>query len=194
MEIIGILTGFVKPIFEGIFRWKEGTDQITIKKMEYETMMKDMENQFKLRLQQELRKPDSELRAFMLDYEGKASEMPKIIQILRASVRPLVTYWSLIILTALMFGWVDSAKLSINLENIPQEIWWIFLSIFGFWFGGRAIQQIAGTWKEGDVKKEEAKKQTKESDVKAIVKEAIKETKKEDTSFSEDELAILDRR
>ena len=157
MEIAALLSGFVRPIIDGLFKWQEGKTKITIKKMEYELMMKNLEAELQIRLREEMRKPESTFRKFILDFEGKASEQPKIIRIMRSSVRPFVTYWSLVILTALMFGWVNSSELATNLQNIPREIWWIFLAIFGFWFGGRAAQQVAATWKRGDVQKEETK-------------------------------------
>lgn len=159
MEIVALLTGFVRPIFDGLFKWQEGKTKVTIKKMEYEVMMKNLEAELQIRLREEMRKPDSQFRKFILEFEGKASEQPAFIRILRSSVRPVVTYWSLTILTALMFGWVNSGKLAANLQNVPKEIWWIFLAIFGFWFGGQAAQQVAATWKKGDVQKEETKVQ-----------------------------------
>jgi hypothetical protein len=159
MEIVALLTGFVRPIFDGLFKWQEGKTKVTIKKMEYEVMMKNLEAELQIRLREEMRKPDSQFRKFILEFEGKASEQPAFIRILRSSVRPVVTYWSLAILTALMFGWVNSGKLAANLQNVPKEIWWIFLAIFGFWFGGQAAQQVAATWKKGDVQKEETKVQ-----------------------------------
>ena len=159
MEIVALLTGFVRPIFDGLFKWQEGKTKVTIKKMEYEVMMKNLEAELQIRLREEMRKPDSQFRKFILEFEGKASEQPAFIRILRSSVRPVVTYWSLTILTALMFGWVNSGKLATNLQNVPKEIWWIFLAIFGFWFGGQAAQQVAATWKKGDVQKEETKVQ-----------------------------------
>ena len=157
MEIVSLLTGFIRPIVDGLFKWQEGKTKVTIKKMDYELMMKNLEAELQIRLQEEMHKPESEFRKFILDFEGRASEQPAFIRSLRSSVRPVVTYWSLVILTALMFGWVDSSKLAANLKMIPGEIWWIFLAIFGFWFGGRAVQQVAETWKKGDVQKEETK-------------------------------------
>jgi hypothetical protein len=157
MEIAALLSGFVRPIIDGLFQWQEGKTKVTIKKMEYDLMMKNLEAELQIRLREEMRKPESTFRMFILDFEGKASEQPAFIRIMRSSVRPFVTYWSLVILTALMFGWVNSSELTANLQNIPREIWWIFLAIFGFWFGGRAAQQVAATWKRGDVQKEETK-------------------------------------
>ena len=157
MEIVSLLSGFVRPIIDGLFNWQEGKTTVTIKKMEYELMMQHLEAELQIRLREEMRKPESAFRKFILEFEGKASEQPVFIRIMRSSVRPFVTYWSLVILTALMFGWVNSSELATNLQNIPREIWWIFLAIFGFWFGGRAAQQVAATWKKGDVQKEETK-------------------------------------
>jgi hypothetical protein len=159
MEIAALLSGFVRPIIGSLFKWQEGKTNVTIKKMEYDLMMKNLEAELQIRLQEEMRKPESAFRQFVLEFEGRASEQPVFMRIIRSSVRPFVTYWSLVILTALMFGWVDSNALAVNLQNIPGEIWWIFLAIFGFWFGGRAAQQVAETWKKGDVQKEETKVQ-----------------------------------
>jgi len=106
MEIVALLTGFVRPIIDGLFNWQAGKNKVTIKKMEYDLMIKNLEAELQLRLREEMRKPESEFRKFIVEYEGKASEQPAFIRVLRSSIRPLVTYWSLVILTALMFGWV----------------------------------------------------------------------------------------
>ena len=157
MEIIGLLTGFVKPVIDGFFKWREGENEMKITRLQYEYMMKNLEGELKLKLHEEMRKPESEFRQFVLDYEGKASEQTPFIRNLRASVRPVITYWSIILLTIIMFGAVKGSKIGENLKDMPEPIWWIFLAIFGFWFGGRAAMQVAETWKKGDTKKEEVK-------------------------------------
>lgn len=165
MEIIALLTGFVKPVIDGFFTWREGENEMKITRMQYEYMMKSLEGELQLKLHEEMRKPESEFRQFVLDYEGKASEQTPFIRNLRASVRPVITYWSVILLTVIMFGAVKGRTIGANLKEMPPEIWWIFLAIFGFWFGGRAAMQVAETWKKGDIKKEEAKQKGEVSKV-----------------------------
>jgi len=50
---------------------------------------------------------------------------------------------------------VGGEEIRQNLEAIPDPLWNIFLAIFGFWFGGRAVMQVADKWKQGDVKRSE---------------------------------------
>lgn len=152
--IMSLLTGLVKPVLDGLFRWKEGEDKMEVTREQFDLMQKQLDAEIRLKLAEELRKPDSEFRSFMLDYEGKAEDQTPLMRDLRSSVRPVITYWALIVITAVMFGWVNGDALQKNLDSIPAELWQIFLAIFGFWFGGRALQQIAETWKKGDTDKQ----------------------------------------
>ena len=156
MEIVSLLTGLIKPALDAFFRWKEGEDKMEVTREQFELMKKQLEADIQVRLAEELRKPDSEFRAFMLDYEGKAEDQTPFMRDFRSSVRPIITYWALIVITAVMFGWVNGDTLSKNLGAVPDPMWQIFLAIFGFWFGGRAIQQIAEAWKKGDTDKQAA--------------------------------------
>jgi len=154
MGPLAIITSLVKPAIQGFMRWKEGEDKMEISRQDYELRLKQLEADIEVRLAEEMRKPDSEFRKFVMDYEGAAKDQTPFIKNLRSSVRPFITYWALIIITCIMFGWVDNETLKTNLDAIPSQLWQIFLAIFGFWFGGRALMQVAETWKEGDVKKQ----------------------------------------
>ena len=59
----------------------------------------------------------------------------------RASVRPVITYAAFLLVAYIIIcGTLGGARLDwSNLTKIPSEIWFIFLSIIGFWFGGRAV-------------------------------------------------------
>ena len=156
MNVLSLFSGIVKPVFDGIFQWKSSEDKMEITRKEFELMQKKLESDIEIRLAEEMRKPESEFRDFMLKYEGSASEQTPFMRGLRSSVRPVITYWSLIIITLIMFGAVGGTEMNERLNSIPEPLWQIFLAIFGFWFGGRAAMQVAEKWKEGEVKKQEA--------------------------------------
>lgn len=73
---------------------------------------------------------DSQLRQFMLEYEGRAKDLPRSMQILRASVRPLLTY--LLIGTTAWLVW--------NGQEIPTMLFQLDMLCAGFWFGERAVR------------------------------------------------------
>ncbi len=156
MALLSVLTSLVGPVIDGVFRWKEGEDKMEISRQQYELLKRQLEHEMEIRLSEEARKPTSEFRSFLLDYEGKASEQAPWMRNLRSSVRPFITYWSVIIISLLMFGFVDTVKLEANLKAVPDPLWQIFLAVFGFWFGGRALMQVAEAWKKGEVEKQRA--------------------------------------
>lgn len=156
MDIFSLFSGIVKPVFDGVFKWKENEDKMEISRKEFELMQKKMSADIEIRLAEEMRKPESEFRDFMLKYEGSASEQQPWVRSFRSSVRPVITYWALIIITLIMFGLVGGAEFNNRMAAIPAPLWDIFLAIFGFWFGGRAAMQVVETWKSGEVKKQEA--------------------------------------
>jgi Holin of 3TMs, for gene-transfer release len=169
MNIFSLFSGVVKPVFDGIFKWKSEQNKMEISRQDFELMRKKLESDIELRLAEEMRKPESEFRDFMLKFEGSAAEQTPFMRGLRSSVRPVITYWSLIIITLIMFGPLDGADLEKNLSSIPDPLWQIFLAVFGFWFGGRAAMQVAEKWKEGDVKKQEAESRGRVAEEKAKV-------------------------
>ncbi len=154
MNILNLFSSVIKPVFDGVFQWKTESNKMEISRQEFELMKKRLEADIEVRLAEEMRKPESEFRQFMLNYEGAASEQSDFMKNFRSSVRPVITYWSLIIITLVMFGTVSGSELKSNLDAIPEPLWNIFLAIFGFWFGGRAVMQIAEAWKQGDTDKQ----------------------------------------
>jgi len=77
----------------------------------------------------------SGFRQFVLEYEGRAKDMPRFIQVLRGSVRPVLTY--LFGLTTLWLYWRG--------QPIPQELFQLDLVMFAFWFGERAVRNYIKT-------------------------------------------------
>ncbi len=83
----------------------------------------------------------SAFNSFVLDYEGRAKDMPKSIQILRASVRPLITY--LITGTIAWQVWQGQA--------IPTELHQLALLCLAFWFGDKTVRNYLGAKQGKDV-------------------------------------------
>ena len=176
MKFLSIFKNIIQPVFDSVFKWKTEKNKMELSRQEFELMKKQLEADIEIRLAEEMRKPDSEFRSFLLDYEGKASEQSVFMRNFRSSVRPVITYWSLLIITLIMFGAVSGAELETNLKAIPEPLWQIFLAIFGFWFGGRAFVQIAEAWKKGETNKEEVVANAKVAEEKAKAKRIKAET------------------
>ncbi|MEJ2659034.1 MAG: hypothetical protein P8012_17900 [Desulfobacterales bacterium] len=85
----------------------------------------------------------SDFRNFVLDYEGRAKDMPKFIQILRGSVRPVLTYF---------FGAV-SLFIFMKSTAFPDQLFKLDLIVLGFWFGERATRKIINTQQGNDTEK-----------------------------------------
>ena len=71
-------------------------------------------------------------RQFVLEYEGRARDLPRMIQVLRASVRPVLTY--LLAGTTVWLVWQG--------KEIPQMLFQLNLISLGFWYGERAARKI----------------------------------------------------
>jgi hypothetical protein len=174
---VSIVGGLLRSVVDGVFQWKEGKQKIEMTKMEFEQKKREIETAFKIKMAEEMHKPESEFRQFMLDYEGKASEQTPFMRNLRSSVRPVVTYVFLIVFVAMMFGVGGTSSVGANLQQMPPQLWSIFLAVFGFWFGGRAVMQIAETWKEGERKVNDTEGQAKVSEKKFDVAKTAAEVR-----------------
>jgi hypothetical protein len=84
---------------------------------------------------QQFQAEESSFRNFVLDYEGRAKDMPPSIQVLRASVRPLITY--LITGTIAWLVW--------NGKVIPTELHQLALVCLTFWFGDKTVRNYLKT-------------------------------------------------
>jgi len=80
-------------------------------------------------------KEETLLRGFILDYEGKATELPRSMQVLRASVRPLLSY--LLVATTAWLVWKG--------REIPAQLHQLDLLCLAFWFGERAVRGFLRT-------------------------------------------------
>jgi hypothetical protein len=179
MNIVGLLGSVIKPVFDSVFKWKSQSDKMEITRQQFEIMKKETEAAIELRIMEEMRKPQSEFRNFLLEYEGSAEIQTPFMRNFRSSVRPVITYWSLVVITLIIFGMVGGEEIRQNLEAIPEPLWNIFLAIFGFWFGGRAVMQVADKWKQGDVKRTEVEGNAKVEEARLQVELAKVELEKQ---------------
>jgi len=177
--LLGFIPSIIKSGVDGFFRFKEGEQKKEVTRQEFELAKEQLAADIEFRFLEEMRKPDSDFRKFVLDYEGKAEDMHPVVQFIRASVRPAVTYWALVIITCVMFGWVDGPTLKANMEAIPPKLWSIFEIVFGFWFGGRALMQGIQTYKDGQAKvaREEMRTRVEEAQAKVQIAQAQRQQK-----------------
>lgn len=99
-----------------------------------ETMSEKERSELALRAEQvaqELALEEEQLfRGFVLDYEGRAEALPVAVQVLRASVRPLLSY--LLVISTAWLVWHG--------REIPAQLHQLDLLCLGFWFGERAVR------------------------------------------------------
>jgi len=91
-------------------------------------------NAFTVAMLQEARKTDSEFRKFVLDYEGAAKDVPRIITITRSLIRPLFT---------ILVGYLDWVYFTTGTTWTGEQtglLKSINLIVLLFWFGERAVK------------------------------------------------------
>jgi len=100
-------------------------------------MIPDPEAKEKARQQIELevQNAESSFRDFVVAYEGRGEDVHPIIQILRGSVRPVLTY---ALAGAFIYGFLTR-----NIEKDAMEmLWQLNLLSLGFWYGERALKNL----------------------------------------------------
>ncbi|MBI4773877.1 MAG: hypothetical protein HY788_06805 [Deltaproteobacteria bacterium] len=81
----------------------------------------------------------SAFRNFVLDYEGRAKEIPKTLVWLRSSIRPMLTY---LIVGAYVCGWMGIRLPYTNMVFTPEHMELLkpaLILVLGFWFGERLL-------------------------------------------------------
>jgi hypothetical protein len=110
-------------------------DKVVPNKLD-EKEKEELKIKFKLLMFEEMKlnmEKDKNFRQFMLDYEGKLSDIPKPIQYIRSSVRPVLTY---AISGAYIYGWLHP---EIFTEEQMLVLKPAILMVLGFWFGEKLI-------------------------------------------------------
>jgi len=100
-------------------------------KLKFKTLMFE---EMKINIEQ-----DENFRNFMLNYEGKLADIPKPIQYLRSSVRPVLTY---VITGAYIYGFLYPEKFTPEQMMILKPAMLLALS---FWFGERLLTRTGLT-------------------------------------------------
>ena len=103
------------------------------KKLETKQQKEKFEQLYRIALLEEAAKENSEFRKFMLEYEGRLIDIPRPVQYLRSSVRPMITY-----LTAgsYVYAFLHPEKFTPDQLSMLHGI--LFL-VLGFWFGEKLI-------------------------------------------------------
>lgn len=86
-------------------------------------------------MESEIQKAEGSFRDFVVAYEGRGDQVHWSIQILRGSVRPILTY---VLAGAFIYGF-----LSRNVDSDAMEmLWQLNLLSLGFWYGERALKNL----------------------------------------------------
>jgi len=104
-------------------------------KLELKKKKEQFENLYKMAILEETTKENSEFRKFMLEYEGKLIDIPKPIQYLRSSVRPVITY---ITTGSYIYAFLHPEQFT---QNQLSMLHGILLLVLGFWFGERLLSR-----------------------------------------------------
>jgi hypothetical protein len=94
-----------------------------------------LEQEFELGVRKLVMSEDSEFRKFLLDYEGRLTDVPVSIRFLRSSVRPVLTY---VITGAYVYGWLMPEMFSEGQMLVLKPA---VLMVLGFWFGEKLISR-----------------------------------------------------
>ena len=88
-----------------------------------------------------LQNEEQGFRDFVIEYEGAAKDMPRFIQVLRGSVRPVLTYFLAGLLAYSMFASWE--------YEVQRFLFQLNLISLGFWYGERALKNsgIIEAWK-----------------------------------------------
>ena len=82
-------------------------------------------------------KKDQSFRDFVVAYEGAGDRVHPFIQILRGSVRPVITY---VLAGFFLYGFVQGPK-AID-DSTMTMLWQLNLISMGFWYGERALKNL----------------------------------------------------
>ncbi len=89
---------------------------------------------------------DQSFRDFVVAYEGKGEAVHPALQILRGSVRPVITY-----ALAGLYGYGFLNPVVFNAEHM-QGLFQLNLISLGFWYGERALKNLGMNLNKKDTK------------------------------------------
>lgn len=83
----------------------------------------------------DIQKEIAQHQAFILQYEGRAEFLPKVVAIVRSLVRPIVTF---------AFTFVFLRDYWVHRELPPDKLIYMTGGILAFWFGSRLLEKKKG--------------------------------------------------
>ena len=86
-------------------------------------------------IEAEVQKAEGTFRDFIVEYEGAAKDVHISIQILRGTVRPVLTYF---LAGAFIYGFI-TRNVS---DDMMEMLWQLNLLSLGFWYGERALKNL----------------------------------------------------
>jgi hypothetical protein len=96
----------------------------------------ELKNKFAVQIHKLDQKDTEGFRDFILAYEGRGDQMPLFIQILRGSVRPILTYFLAIIYA---WGFLNPDEVS---PEFMTGLFQLNVISLGFWYGERALKNL----------------------------------------------------
>jgi hypothetical protein len=142
-RIINSAKGQIPPEYQGKIEMLEIEIQGELKKAEIETG---------IRVKELMADAQQSVYDFALQYEGTAAQVPKWILVLRSVIRPVITicmFFSLMFFMGLDIKQIWSGEVDkLIMSSLPQAYWVILGIILGFWFGGKAGENIADKLKK----------------------------------------------
>lgn len=124
MSIASLLVGPVTGLVDNII------DKIAPDKMS-EADREKLKLEARQEAEKRLREREADFYDFVIRYEGQAADMPRVIQILRGLVRPLLTF-GLAFLFA--YGFVENYE-----SELMDFLFKLNLISLGFWYGEKAL-------------------------------------------------------
>ncbi len=94
------------------------------------------QHELALEIMREASRENSEFHNFFLQYEGSFDTLPKPMQLLRASVRPILTYASM---GAYIWGFLHPETFTPQQMALLNNL---LLLMLAFWFGERAVKNL----------------------------------------------------
>lgn len=180
VPIVGQVLGLISGGISSIFGYKSEKLQTELKKRgieldekKLEVLQEVTEIEFQRYVLENSLEIDRNFRSFVTEYEGSAKDVHASVQFLRAIIRPVITLWSVGLISYLMFANPLVIKsVAENMSLIPDKLWDIFFIVFAFWFGGRAVQHIIDQYTKGRVNE-------RREEVRGDVEVAIEQTNQE---------------
>ena len=141
-NIINSSKGQIPPELQG---------QLLLMEAEIDGKLKQAEIDVQIKVKEIMVGAQQSVYDFALQYEGRADQVPKWILVMRSLIRPIVTmvmFFSLLFFIGYDVQNIIAGEEMSILSALPQPYWVILGIVVGFWFGGKAGENIVAKLKE----------------------------------------------